>query len=102
MFRTAGEGRLSGDGESGIRIRNTDAGATDVLVTALTAGDASVGLGLLDPAVVAEKHDVVAALLYKPDPAYTDRMARLAALGFREDRSFGPYGVLIRDPGWVP
>ena len=101
-FRAADEGRLSSDGAGGIRIRSTDAGVIDVLVTALTAGNASVGLGLLDPADVAADHDVLAAVLYKPDPAYAGRVARLAALGFREDRSFGPYGVLVRDASSAP
>jgi len=101
-FRATDEGRLSSDGAGGIQVRSTDAGVIDVLITALTAGNASVGLGLLDPADVAADHDVLAAVLYKPDPAYQGRVARLATLGFREARSFGPYGVLLREATSAP
>jgi hypothetical protein len=71
-------------------------GRIDLLVTATTAGGASVGLGLLDPAELVDAHDVGAALLWQPDPAYAARLERLVALGFREARAFGAYQVLLR------
>jgi hypothetical protein len=72
-------------------------GQIELLVSAMSAGDASVGLGLLKPAELVEAHDVGAVLLYEPDPAYGSRVRRLAGLGFEERRSFGPYRVLVRD-----
>ena len=101
-FHVADGGRLSDDGNGGIKIRGNSTGVIDVLVTALTAGDASVGLGLLDPVQVAAEHDVRAAVLYASDPAYIGRLARLEVLGFREQKRFGPYAVLIRPPDLQP
>ena len=92
--------------QEGARITETAAGSLrvtsvssrlDVLVTALTSGEASVELGLLLPAELADAHDLGAALLYEPDPAYASRRTRLDALGFEEARAFGPYRVLIRE-----
>jgi hypothetical protein len=101
-FHVADGGRLIDDGNGGIRIRGNRTGVIDVLVTALTAGNPSVGLGLLDPARVAADHDVRAAVLNASDPAYLGRLARLEALGFREGRRFGTYAVLIRPAEALP
>jgi len=97
QFRTTGESRLSSDGAGGIRIRSNRSGVIDVLITAATAGDPSVGLGIFDPARIATSEDVRAALLSMQDPAYTLRVSRLESIGFRQGASFGPYAVLLRD-----
>jgi hypothetical protein len=83
--------------DGGIRVESGAGSRIDVLITALTAGDASVGLGLLDPDQLVEDYDVGAALLFAADPAYRAREARLEALGFEVARTFGPYRVLVRD-----
>jgi hypothetical protein len=93
--RTAeGEGSLSAS-EDGLRVTSGRTGEIELHVTALTAGDASVGLALLEPADLVHDHDVQAAVLHQPDPAYRARVARLEALGFREGPAFGPYRVLL-------
>jgi hypothetical protein len=83
-----------------LQVESVVGSKLDILITAMTAGNASVGLGLLDPAELVEKYDVRAALLFAADPAYTAREARLERLGFAGARSFGPYRVLIRDESW--
>jgi hypothetical protein len=97
--------------QDGARVTETADGALrvmsessrlDVLVTALTSGEASVELEVLLPAELVEMHDLGAALLYEPDPAYPSRRLRLEALGFEEARAFGPYRVLIREEAWSP
>jgi hypothetical protein len=85
--------------DGGLRISSLRTGRLEVLVTALTAGEPAIGLGLLDPAELVEKHDIAAAVLYQPDPAYASRLRRLEAVGFREAMSAGPYRVLVRDDG---
>ncbi len=91
---TDGEGRLAAS-EDGISVTSDGSGEIELHITALTAGDASVGLGLLDPDDIVRDHGVRAALLHGADPAYPARLARLEALGFREDRAFGPYRILL-------
>ena len=88
--------RLSRTTSGGLEVASGPSGRIDLLVTALTAGDASVGLGILEPARLVETYDVGAALLYELDPSYAERRTRLEALGFEETRAFGPYRVLIR------
>jgi hypothetical protein len=83
----------------GLRVDSGSGTRIDILVTALTAGDASVGLGLIQPSRVVDGYGVGAALLYAADPAYRARLARLEALGFEEARSFGPYRVLLASEG---
>jgi hypothetical protein len=39
---------------------------------------------------------VKAALLWRFDPAFGERVRRLAALGFHTAESIGPYQVLLR------
>jgi hypothetical protein len=96
---TQPDAKITGTADGAIRISTSRSDRLDLLVTALTAGDASVGLGLLDPAQLVEQYHVGAALLYAPDPAYRERAARLAAIGFREVQAFGPYRVLMRSGG---
>lgn len=88
--------RLQATPGGGLRTRSDATGTVDLLITALTAGDASIGLGLLEPAQLVDDHDVGAALLFAADPSYPARLARLEALGFEEARAFGPYRVLLR------
>ena len=88
--------RLVATTGGGVRAEGSPGGRIDLLVTALTAGDASIGLGLLDPSDLVAAHNVGAALLYEPDPAYDARLARLGEVGFIEARAFGPYRVLVR------
>jgi len=83
--------------ESGdLRVATTTDGRIDLLVTALSAGKASVGLGLIDPAQVLAERDVRAALLWRFDPSFQDRVSRLEDLGFRMASSIGPYQILLR------
>ncbi len=90
------DARMRATSDGGLQVDSGSTSRIDLLVTALTAGDASVGLGLLEPTELVEKYDVGAALLYAADPSYRAREARLEALGFEEARSFGPYRVLLR------
>lgn len=92
---TAGGGSLLATPD-GIRVTSGGSGRIELLITALTAGNASIGLGILRPDELVATHDVRAALLYEPDPAYAARVRRLAALGFEEAEAFGPYRVLVR------
>jgi hypothetical protein len=93
------DARLRSTSDGGLRVESGAGSRIDILITALTAGDASVGLGLLDPERLVEDYDVDGALLFAADPAYGAREARLEALGFEVARTFGPYQVLIRDEG---
>jgi hypothetical protein len=88
--------RMSETADGALRISSGSSGRLDLLITDLTAGDASVGLVLLRPAEVVDAHDIGAALLFEPDPAYGSRLRRLERLGFEETRAFGPYRVLLR------
>ena len=86
-----------------LRVTTTTDGRIDLLVTALSAGKASVGLGLLDPAQVLAKRNVRAALLWRFDPNFQDRVSRLEDVGFRTASSIGPYQILLRrDIATVP
>jgi hypothetical protein len=86
--------RRTADG--GIRLATSGGHRIELLVTALTAGEPSVGLGLLDPAALIAERNVRAALLWTADPAYVGRVRRLAALGFHAATRFGPYQVMLR------
>ena len=96
---TDGEGRLSTTPDGGLRVTSGASGEIELLITAVTAGDASVGLGILEPAALVESYDVGAVLLHRPDPATDARVGRLEAIGFEEGPSFGTYRVLVRDSG---
>jgi hypothetical protein len=85
-----------------LRVATQQSERLDLLFTALTAGEASVGLGLLHPSDLVESRDVGAALLYALDPAYESRAHRLETLGFREAFAAGPYRVLLRHDPAVP
>lgn len=100
VHATQAGARLTEAPDGGLRVESGNSGRIDLLITALTAGRASTGLGVLEPMEVVEGYDVGAALLYQPDPAYPARLHRLEALGFEEARAFGPYRVLLRQaPG---
>ena len=83
--------------EGGLSIRTTTSSRLDVLVTALTASGASVGLGILDPEQLISDYEIGAALMIATDPSYAFRRERLEALGFHVAYSSGPYAVLLRD-----
>jgi hypothetical protein len=87
---------LSATATGGMKVTSSDRSRIDLLVTALSAGKASVGLGLLDPESLVAERDVKAALLWRFDPAFGERVRRLAALGFHTAESIGPYQVLLR------
>ena len=99
---THADARLGRTTGGGLEVASGPSGRIDLLVTALTAGDASVGLGILDPARLVDAYDVGAALLYELDPSYAERRLRLEAIGFEEARAFGPYRVLIREAAPSP
>ena len=80
-----------------LRVATRDSDRLNLLVTALTAGAPSVGLGLLHPSDLVESRKVGAALLYAPDPGYLSQARRLEAIGFRDAFAAGPYRVLLRD-----
>jgi hypothetical protein len=88
---------LAANNDGGLHVTSGTSGRLDVLVTALSAGDAANGLELLEPAEVVERYDVGAALLFAGDPAYASRARRLESLGFTEGPLFGPYRVLLRE-----
>jgi hypothetical protein len=70
-----------------------------VLITDLTAADfPSMGLQALDPAQLADRYGVRAALLQR-GPALAARERRLEGIGFRVARTSGAYELMIRDPG---
>ena len=87
---------LSVTANGDLRVATTSDGRIDLLVTALTAGKASVGLGLLDPSQVLAERNVRAALLWRFDPNFEDRVSRLEDVGFRTASSIGPYQILLR------
>jgi len=80
----------------GLAIQTTTSTQLSLYVTDLTAGGDSVGLGLLEPTALVDRHDVKAAILLAIDPAFGDRSVRLEALGFHLVKQFGPYAVLQR------
>jgi hypothetical protein len=92
-----GKGVLAAGGDGGVRVSTDWDGQIELLITALTPGEASIGLGVLRPAELVETYEVGAVLLHEPDPAFGQRLRRLEALGFSESRAFGPYRVLLRD-----
>lgn len=87
---------LSMTADGVLRATSGDAGRLDLLITATTAGQAPIDLGIFDPSEIATAYRVGAALLYQPDPAFRSRVERLEALGFHQARAFGPYRVLMR------
>jgi hypothetical protein len=96
------DARLRATPAGGLEVTSGPGGKIDLLFTALTAGDASIGLGILEPARLVDAYDVGAAVLTEFDPSYRSRLTRLEALGFREARAFGPYRVLIREEPQSP
>ena len=80
----------------GLAIRTTTSTQLSLYLTDLTAGGDSVGLGLVEPSAVVERHDIRAAILLAIDPAFDDRRLRLEAVGFHLVRQIGPYAVLQR------
>jgi hypothetical protein len=99
---TDGAGTMVPMPDGGVRVMGDASGQIELLVTAMTAGDASVGLGLLDPAELVDVHDVDAVLLHRPDPATEARARRLEVLGFADGPSFGSYRILLRDGAGAP
>jgi len=99
---TDDEVRLTSTPDGALLVASGGAGWIELLVTALTSGDATVDLGILDPADLVEAHDIGAVLLHEPDPAYQTRFGRFQALGFEEGRAFGPYRVLLRQASGSP
>ena len=87
---------LSVTANGDLRVATTGDGRIDLLVTALSAGKASVDLGLLDPSQVLAERNVRAALLWRFDPNFEDRVSRLEDVGFRTASSIGPYQILLR------
>jgi hypothetical protein len=70
-------------------------------VTDLTAGGASSGLRLLDPAALVDTYHVGAAILRR-DTSYETRRARLELLGFHVARAEGPYIVMVHAGDAIP
>ena len=89
------DGALAWGPNGGIQISTTASSRIDVHLTAVTPGEPSVGLGLLDPPAIVDERDLGAALLYAPDPAYPARAQRLHDLGFEFARVIGPYRVFL-------
>ncbi|HET7581363.1 MAG TPA: hypothetical protein VFL75_01260 [Candidatus Limnocylindria bacterium] len=90
------ESTLAATEGGGLRV-TAPGGRADVLVTALTAGRASVGMDLISPPRLIAERNVKAALLWMFDPAFNDRVRRLQELGFHVASISGPYEVLLRD-----
>jgi hypothetical protein len=80
----------------GIVAETTTSTELSLYLTDDTSGGSSVGLDVIDPAAVAARHDLKAAILLATDPAYVSRRARLEALGFQLVSQIGPYAVLQR------
>ncbi|HEX3219870.1 MAG TPA: hypothetical protein VHU77_07585 [Candidatus Limnocylindria bacterium] len=91
------DGTLSATTDGGGLRVSSSRDHVDLLVTAITAGKASTGLDLIDPAQLVFTRDVRAALLWTPDPSFGDRSRRLEDLGFHATSVFGPYQVMLRD-----
>jgi len=87
---------LEATADGGLAVRTVGLGNLDLLVTALTASGASVGLGTLDPVQLVSEYRIGAALLVATDPSYPYRRDRLEALGFQVAHTSGPYEVLVR------
>jgi hypothetical protein len=88
--------------DGGLRLEGGRGGRIELLVTALTAGEPSVGLALLYPAALIAERNVRAALLSTVEPSYDERAARLQALGFHSALRSGPYEVLLFEPAAAP
>jgi hypothetical protein len=80
---------------SGLSVQ-TSTPRLELHITALTAGQPSVGLGYLDPQRLVDEYHVAAALLWAADPATGVRLQRLRALGFDREIQTGSYVVAIR------
>jgi hypothetical protein len=91
------DARITRTPDGALRVETVSSDRLDVLVTALTAGQASVDLHVLHPNRILAARNVGAALLYGLDPAYFERLRRLEALGFTEAFTSGPYRVLLRE-----
>ena len=80
--------------------RLTVRSATDrvhLRVTALTAGEGTSPVQILDPAQLIDAYDVAAVLLVQWDPAFVAREQRMEDLGYRVGLSAGAYAVMVRD-----
>lgn len=84
--------------DGGLRIATAGGHRIELLVTALTAGEPSVDMALIDPATLIAERNVRAALLWTADPAFLERSRRLEALGFRAAMTSGSYQVMLLDP----
>jgi hypothetical protein len=80
----------------GIVAETTTSTQLSLYLTDITAGGSSVSLGVIDPAAVAARHDLKAAILLASDPVFLSRRARLEALGFGIVSQIGPYAVFQR------
>ncbi|MEP7040169.1 MAG: hypothetical protein ABI864_01195 [Chloroflexota bacterium] len=80
--------------------RLTVRSATDrvhLRVTALTAGEGTSSLQILDPAQLINAYDVAAVLLVRHDPAFLAREQRMEDLGYRLGLSAGAYALMVRN-----
>jgi hypothetical protein len=91
------EARIEATDQGGLRLVASGDGPSELLITDLTAGDAFVGLGLLDPRELVTKHNVGAAIVIAYGPSYAMTLSRLTPLGFRLSFVEGIYAVLVRD-----
>lgn len=91
-----GNGLIS-QGDDG---RLTARSATDrvhLRVTALTAGEGTSPVQILDPAQLIDLYNVAAVLLVQWDPAFAAREQRMEALGYRLGLSAGAYALMVRN-----
>jgi len=91
-----GNGFIALEADGRLMVRS----ATDrvhLRVTALTAGEGTSPLQILDPAQLIDAYDVAAVLLVQWDPAFMAREQRMEALGYRLGLSAGAYALMVRD-----
>ena len=66
-------------------------------VTALTAGEGTSGVQILDPVQLVESYDVAAVVLVRYEPAFETRALRMESLGFRVALEAEAYVLMMRD-----
>ena len=91
-----GNGSIALEDDGRLMVRS----ATDrvhIRVTALTAGEGTSPVQILDPARLIDAYDVAAVLLVQWDPAFVAREQRMEDLGYRLGLSAGAYALMVRN-----
>ena len=84
-------------GPDGVLVVRSETNQVHLKVTALTVGEGTADVQVLDPAKLIQTYDVAAVVLVKYDPSFETRMRRMEDLGYRQALDAGAYALLVHD-----